>query len=75
MVVFPVPEDKKVIAVRQFRYGANCFVLEIPGDCPKEGQSAENTLKAELLSKISFEVREIMKIAGGCATGCVFCAA
>lgn len=64
VLVFPVTEDREVIAVRQFRFAANCFLLEIPGGCPKERQSAEDTLKAELLEETGYEAGQILKIGG-----------
>lgn len=57
-IIFPLTESKEVIAVRQFRYGANEFVLEIPGGC-LDGKSIEETVEEELLEEVGYKPREI----------------
>ena len=57
VIVFPLTEENEVIAVRQFRYGANRFVMEVPGGNLDSDISEENKRKtaiAELREETGF---------------------
>lgn len=41
VIIFPLASDNKVIVVRQFRYGANDFVLELPGGVLRTEETLE----------------------------------
>jgi len=57
VIVFPLTEKNEVIAVRQFRYGANDWVIEVPGGIV-EGNITEKSIKEsakrELLEETGF---------------------
>ncbi len=40
-IVFAVTPNKEVIALKQFRYGINNVVVELPGGCPSEDETIE----------------------------------
>lgn len=65
VVVFPFTKDKKVIAIRQFRYGINDFIVELPGGLPKKGQSFDEAVKAELLEETGYECPILIKLKKG----------
>jgi ADP-ribose pyrophosphatase len=53
-------EDKKIIMVRQYRFGADIISLEIPGGVIDDGEEPEFAIKRELLEETgySFETCE-----------------
>ena len=61
-IVFPLTPDKKVVAIRQFRYGANDFVLEIPGGNYKRGLTPEAGAKAEIMEETGYTVAEVIRL-------------
>ncbi len=64
-IVFPIietPEDITVIAVHQFRYGANEFVLEVPGGCPQPGQSPEEVASRELFEETGYAADQMIRL-------------
>ena len=54
VIVFPLTKNREVIAVKQFRYGANAVVLEPPGGSTEPGQTTEETLQAELVEETGY---------------------
>jgi 8-oxo-dGTP pyrophosphatase MutT (NUDIX family) len=62
-IVFALTEHGNVFLVNQFRFGINGWVLELPGGCPKLGQTWEDVARAELLEEAGVEASE-MKIIG-----------
>lgn len=60
-IIFPLTESKEVIAVRQFRYGVNQFVLEIPGGC-LDGKSLEQTVREELSEEVGYEPEKVLSL-------------
>ena len=45
-VVFALTDGKEVIAVKQYRHGAEDFSLELPGGVPGDGEMAEENARA-----------------------------
>jgi 8-oxo-dGTP pyrophosphatase MutT (NUDIX family) len=56
-------DGRNVIAVRQFREAANEVILEVPGDNPKKGQTAEDVVRAELLEETGYQAGKIIDLA------------
>ena len=64
-IVFPVTCDGKVIAIRQFRHGANQFVLELPGGCPLvPGADAAETFRRELAEETGYSPTSFLQLVG-----------
>lgn len=61
-IVFPLTPDNKVVAIRQFRYGANDFVLEIPGGNTRERQTAEERAGVEVLEETGYTAEKIIRL-------------
>lgn len=53
-IVFPLTHDNRVVAVRQFRYGADAIILEIPGGNPKGLEAPEEIITAELVEETGY---------------------
>ncbi len=66
VIIFPLTQNKEVITVRQFRYGANKFILELPGGNIKPGETAEEAVKKELLEETGYiaRARRIIQLSG-----------
>lgn len=68
VVIFPVvnttDDGFAVVAVRQFRYGANEFVIELPGGCPEPGQKPEDVAIEELLEETGYVAEEYIRLGG-----------
>lgn len=60
VIVLPLTKDKKVVAIRQFRYGADEFILEIPGGNPKPGQTPKECLLDELVEETGYQPEEVV---------------
>lgn len=58
-IVLPVTTDRRVVVVRQFRHAANKVFWEVPGGCPKPGQSAEECARQELLEECGFRAEAL----------------
>lgn len=61
-IVIPITIDKHVVAIKQFRYGANTVILELPGGCPKPGQKPEETLVTELREETGYKPGKIIRL-------------
>ncbi len=59
VIIFALTPDNKVIAVKQFRYGANEVVLELPGGSIKPGETPEDAARNELLEETGYIPDEI----------------
>lgn len=60
VIFMALTKDCNIIAVRQFRYGANDFILEFPGGMPKGNQTPEDTLRAELLEETGYAPKKVI---------------
>ncbi|MFJ7973611.1 NUDIX hydrolase [Psychrobacillus sp. NPDC096389] len=49
-----VTEEKKIVLVRQYRYAAQDFFLEIPAGKPEENETFENAIVRELREETGF---------------------
>lgn len=58
VVVFPLTEDMKVVAVKQYRYGTRKMELELPGGEIEDEQTWKKTTHDELLQETGFHVEE-----------------
>lgn len=62
-IVMPVTKDLQVIALRQFRYGANEMLIEFPGGNPKSHEHPEETLRSELMEETGCQPETIIRLA------------
>lgn len=53
-IIFPVTADKKVIALKMFRRGANESLIEIPGGVSGVGESMEDCARRELFEETGY---------------------
>lgn len=61
-IVLPLTFDNKVVAIRQFRYGAGSFVLEIPGGNSRKSGTPEDCAKAEIMSETGYRAEEVIRL-------------
>lgn len=61
-IIFPVTPRGKVVALRHFRYAANEVVIELPGGCPYEGETAEEIARKELEEETGFTAERFVKL-------------
>ena len=61
-IIFPVTKNLEVVALKQFRYGVNEVVIEIPGGCPYEGELAEEIARKELEEETGFTAEKFVKL-------------
>lgn len=59
IIVFPLTQDNKVVAIRQFRYGANEVLIEFPGGCPDKGEA---TPLKELEEETGYSAESFVKL-------------
>ena len=59
VIVFAISDEGKIFLIRQFRFGTNDWMIELPGGCKKPGQSYEDTARAELLEETGVEATKI----------------
>ncbi|TSC64441.1 MAG: NUDIX hydrolase [Parcubacteria group bacterium Gr01-1014_91] len=62
-IIFALTARETIFLVKQFRFGTNDWVLELPGGCQASGGGWEEVAKAELLSEVGVEA-ESMKVIG-----------
>lgn len=66
-IIFPLvflESGIHVLAVRQFRYGANEFVIEIPGGNPKGDETFEEVARLELLEETGYQADKMVRLGG-----------
>ena len=61
-IVMPITTEGKILALRQYRYGAKDFMLELPGGMPSPGESAADAAKKELLEETGYEVGRMVSL-------------
>lgn len=62
-VVLPITTDRKVVANRQFRVGANEIVIELPGGCPdKKNEPPEETAARELEQETGYRPGRLIRL-------------
>lgn len=61
-IILPITKDGKVVALKQFRYAANEFVIELPGGCPERGEGFEETAKKELLEETGYVAQTVVRL-------------
>jgi ADP-ribose pyrophosphatase len=59
-ILIPITTTAEVIAIRQFRHGANGFVIETPGGLPKGTQLPEEVAERELLEETGYQAGSII---------------
>jgi ADP-ribose pyrophosphatase len=64
-IIFPLTEDNKVVAIRQFRYAINDFIIELPGGTAPTRESFEETAREELLEETGFAAKKIIQLSHG----------
>lgn len=64
-IILPLTIDRKVIAINQFRHGANQVVMELPGGNIEEDQSPQDAARSELLQETGYEAGEIIPLSSG----------
>lgn len=58
VILFPLTPDGKVVAIEQFRYGANEVVLELPGGLEENKETWVETAERELLEETGCKGQE-----------------
>lgn len=64
-MIFPLTVKREVIAIRQFRYAANQFILEIPGGNPKTNETSVQVAQTELLEETGYQAENFIEIPVG----------
>lgn len=65
VLVFALTPDKKVIAVRQYRYAAEQEMIEVPGGVSDEGERPEEAARRELEEETGFVAGSIIPLTKG----------
>ncbi len=65
-IILPITQEQKVVAIRQFRYGANEFLIELPGGCPEQGELFEEISRKELMEETGFRAESFIKLSSFC---------
>lgn len=63
VMVLPITEQGNVVALKQFRFGANTVVTEIPGGCPSaEGETPEAVATKELSEETGYRCEQLIPL-------------
>jgi 8-oxo-dGTP pyrophosphatase MutT (NUDIX family) len=60
--VIPLTEDRRVLMVRQYRFGIEDFTLEIPGGMCDAGEAPEQAARRELREETGYEAGELVEL-------------
>lgn len=60
VMVIPITIEGKLVMINQFRYGANCLVIEFPGGNPKGREIASQVVSDELLEETGYTSSEFV---------------
>jgi 8-oxo-dGTP pyrophosphatase MutT (NUDIX family) len=55
VLIVPITDDQRVVLVRQYRYGADAIVLELPAGSLEEGEEPADCARRELLEETGYE--------------------
>lgn len=58
-IVFPLTHAREVVALREFRYAANDFVINLPGGCPEKNEGFHALARRELEEETGFAPEEV----------------
>lgn len=61
-VVFPITKKGEVVVLNQFRFGANEFVLELPGGCRDLSESITDTVRRELFEETGYIAKNVVAL-------------
>lgn len=61
-IIFPVTPNKEVVALKQFRYGINNIVVELPGGCPFEDETAKEIARKELEEETGYSAESFTNL-------------
>lgn len=60
--VIPLTDDRRVVLVRQYRFGIEGFTLEIPGGMCDSGEDPVAAARRELREETGYEARELVPL-------------
>src|SRR3989344_2765420 len=60
--IMSITKDGKIIAVREFRHGANDFLLTLPGGSPKGTMSPKEVAEMEILEETGYRAKTIIPL-------------
>lgn len=61
-VILPISPDKKVIAIKQFRHGANEIIIELPSGNIDNEESPIQAAERELLEETGYQAEQIIPL-------------
>jgi len=63
-MVFALTSENEVIYLRHYRFAALDFILEVPGGCAEEGESAEETIRREFRHETGYQPEHVEELIG-----------
>ena len=63
VIIFPVTDDGKMIATKQWRPSVDGFLYELPGGHAKKGQRIKDAVAAELREEAGYEAKSLIPLA------------
>lgn len=62
ITVIPVTSDRRIVLVRQYRFGTGEITLETPGGMCDGAEEPERTARRELVEETGYEAGEIVRL-------------